>query len=112
MELKTKLWMEKDGLLVFGRGRAELLCAIEDTGSISAAARKMGMSYRHAWAMLKASEERLGMPLLRRSRGGAGGGGTRLTRHGRALLEKFRSLEVEFLELAREKEHELRSLFN
>ena len=112
MELKAKLWIEEDGLLVFGKGRAQLLRAIERTGSISAAAREMGMSYRHAWAMLKASEQRLGRPLLRRSRGGAGGGGTELTTHGRALLEKFRSVEAEFMELAGEKEHELRSLLD
>ena len=104
--------MEHDGQLVFGRGRAELLEAIDSTGSMSAAARKMGMSYRHAWAMLEASERRIGRPLLRRSRGGAGGGGARLTETTYTMLKTFRSVEAEFQDLARRKTRELQDLFD
>jgi len=110
MELKAKIWIERGGKLVFGRGRAELLEATERTGSMSAAARELGMSYRHAWSMLRASEQRLGKPLLERRRGGAGGGGARLTPLGKALLVKFRSIEKEFWDLARKCERRLRPL--
>lgn len=112
MELRAKIWIEQEGELVFGRGRAELLEAIDSAGSISAAAQKTGMSYRHAWAMLKASEQRTGQPLLRRSRGGPGGGGTRLTEHARSLLRAFRSIEEEFYRLAQEKQRELQDLLD
>lgn len=77
MELNAKVWMSQNGRVVFGRGRAELLDAIDAAGSISAAARRLGMSYRHAWTILRTSEKRLGRPLVHRSRGGAGGGGAR-----------------------------------
>ena len=110
MELKVKVWIERDGALCFGRGRAQLLDAIAQTGSISAAARKIGMSYRHAWTMLRASERRLGGQLAQRVRGGSGGGGARLTPWGTALLEGFRTVESAFLTLAREKQHEVEAL--
>ena len=69
------------------------------------------MSYRHAWTMLKASEERLGKVLVQRSKGGAGGGGARLTEDARALLEKFRAIEEEFLGLARKRQPDVDGLF-
>ena len=112
MDLKSKVWLEEGGALCFGPGRAELLEAIDGAGSISAAARKMGMSYRHAWTMLRTSEERLGRPLVRRSRGGAGGGGARLTDDARVLLGRFRAIEGDFSNLAREKQRELEALFD
>ena len=104
--------MEREGELIFGRGRAELLAAIESTGSISAAADRLGMSYRHAWSMLRTSEERMGRPLVQRTRGGVGGGGARITDYARALLERFQSVEAEFANLARKKEPELQALLD
>lgn len=67
MEFQCKVWLKKDGKVVFGLGRAQLLEAVERTGSLAAAARELGMSYRAAWGRLKASEERLGMKLLERA---------------------------------------------
>lgn len=110
MELKTKIWVTHKGRMVFGRGRAELLEAIDSGGSISEAARRLGLSYRHAWAMLRESEKHLGRRLLDRARGGSGGGGARLTRDGRALLGKFRSIEADFVKLAGEKQNELENI--
>jgi len=111
MELKVKVWLEEDGALCFGAGRAELLEAIEGAGSISAAARRMGMSYRHAWTMLRTSEQRLGRALVRRSKGGASGGGARLTDDARALLDGFRAIEGDFAKLAVKKQHEMGDMF-
>jgi len=112
MKLKVKVWIEREGELVFGRGRAELLERIEKAGSISAAADGLGMSYRHAWSMLRTSEERLGRPLVERTRGGPGGGGATLTAEANALLQEFRAVEADFAKLAREKERELQTLLD
>lgn len=112
MELKTKVWMERDGALCFGGGRAELLEAIDATRSISAAARRIGMSYRHAWTMLRTSEKRLGRSLVLCSKGGRGGGGARVTAAGRALLEKYRAIESDFLNMARQGQHEIEALLD
>ena len=55
MEIKYKIWIEKDGKVVFGKGRDDILSCIEDTRSLNAAAKKLKMSYRAAWGRLKAS---------------------------------------------------------
>jgi molybdate transport repressor ModE-like protein len=93
MKLRAKMWIEVNGQHLFGRGRAALLEAIEQEGSIQAAAARLGLSYRHAWTMLRTSERRWGRKLIETSRGGSGGGGTRLTETGRSLLKLFRRLE-------------------
>jgi molybdate transport system regulatory protein len=64
MEIKHKLWLERDGHVIFGPGREGMLKAIEECHSLSAAAKKLRMSYRAAWGRLKASEERLGIKLV------------------------------------------------
>ena len=110
MKLRSKVWLERDGELVFGPGRARLLEALAERGSISAAAEELDMSYRRAWAMLKASERRLGSRLVERTRGGAGGGGARLTPVGQKVLETFRRLESDFRTLTEEKQHEVDDL--
>ncbi len=113
MKLKAKVWFAgDDGDAVFGRGRAELLEAVDATGSISAAARQVGMSYRHAWAMIRASEQRMGRRLLVRSRGGTGGGGARLTDGARALVRAFRAVEADFAKLTEEKQRALRNVLD
>ena len=110
MELRTKTWIARDGELVFGRGRAQLLEAVDATGSISAAARRLDMSYRRAWSMIKASEERLGLSLLERSKGGAKGGGARLTPVARDLLRAFRRMESSIQDQVRKEEGALRKI--
>jgi molybdate transport system regulatory protein len=64
MEIKYKIWIEKDGKIVFGRGRETILKAIREASSLNNAARKLQMSYRAAWGRLKASEQRMGMKLV------------------------------------------------
>ena len=92
MEIKYKIWLEKDGKVVFGHGREELFLAIEEYRSLNAAAKKLGMSYRAAWGRLRASEARLGIKLVESD--GAGKAMT-LTPLAKALLEKFIHLEKE-----------------
>jgi molybdate transport system regulatory protein len=95
MEIKSKVWLEKDGKLVFGKGKALILRAVGETGSINKAAEKMNMSYRRAWSYIRSAEKRLGTALLIKSKGGKNGGGCVLTDYAKNLLEKFDKFEHE-----------------
>jgi molybdate transport system regulatory protein len=93
MKVRVKVWLEHKGEQVFGSGKADILHAVEETGSLNAAAAQLGMSYRHVWAAIRAAEERLGRPLLRKQRGGRKGGGATLTNYARKLVAQFEALE-------------------
>lgn len=74
---------------VIGSGKAALLRSIEKHGSISAAARDMGLNYRRAWFLIETLNESLGQPVVETQKGGATGGGATLTPTGRAVVEAF-----------------------
>lgn len=95
MQVKSKVWLEKDGKLVFGIGKTLILKTISQTGSINKAAKIMNMSYRHAWSYIRSAEKRLGEPLLIKIKGGKEGGGAVLTDYAKDLLRKFTELEQE-----------------
>ncbi|MGA0713789.1 MAG: winged helix-turn-helix domain-containing protein [Gemmobacter sp.] len=78
----------------FGPGKAELLERIRDTGSIAAAGRGMGMSYKRAWSLVEGLNAMGRAPRGTRARGGAGGGGAMLTPRGAEVLARFRALEA------------------
>ncbi|QRZ13214.1 winged helix-turn-helix domain-containing protein [Paracoccus methylovorus] len=80
--------------LTFGRGKADLLQSIDEEGSISAAGRRMGMSYRRAWSLVEEMNAHFVAPLVDSSRGGAKGGGAVLTEQGRQVLADYRALET------------------
>jgi 8-oxo-dGTP diphosphatase len=82
-----------DGVAIMGEGRAELIELIDDTGSLSEAARAMGMSYRYAWGMVRKISQAAGGPVVKSTRGGSRGGWTTLTPLGRDLLDTFRRVE-------------------
>ena len=92
-----KLWLEtKDGY-VFGQGVLALLQGIQEMGTLSGAAEALGMSYRHAWGLIKKVERRIGKPLLRTRKGGKlGGGGAELTPTGQELIKVFMRFESVF----------------
>ena len=75
-----------------GPGKAMLLESIRDTGSISAAAREMGMSYKRAWLLLDSINQAFTEPVVTAAPGGAGGGGATLTRFGAEVLERYRRI--------------------
>jgi molybdate transport system regulatory protein len=85
--------------IVFGRGiaigpgKADLLAAIDEHGSIAAAGRMMGMSYQRAWSLVDDLNGAFREPLVSSSRGGASRGGATLTDFGRTMLERYRSIE-------------------
>lgn len=88
-KIRARIWIEHHGECVLGDGRARLLQEIDERGSISAAARSLGMSYRHAWEHVRKIEQRLGRRVLERTCGGSAGGGSRLTPFARRLLGDF-----------------------
>lgn len=80
--------------IAVGPGKAELLDAIARTGSISAAAREMGMSYRRAWTLVETMNRSFRKPLVASVIGGRGGGGARVTEAGREVLRRYRAMET------------------
>ncbi len=87
--IKTKVWLEKDGKLLMGRGRATLLERIDQMVSISAAARSMKLAYRNAWLWVEAMNRTYGAPLVEKATGGRRGGNSRLTEAGRQLVREY-----------------------
>ena len=85
-----------------GPGKAALLASIRDTGSISAAARDMGLSYKRAWLLLDSMNRAFTEPVITAAPGGSKGGGASLTVFGGELLERYRHIENEAAALARE----------
>lgn len=107
MQVKSKVWLEKNGKLIFGRGKAEILKAVNRYGSLNKAAQKLNMSYRRVWSQIKSVESHLGKPLLIKEKGGLSGGGARLTGTAKELLEKFVVLENEIKALTDKKFKEI-----
>ncbi|MBM4041759.1 MAG: LysR family transcriptional regulator [Planctomycetes bacterium] len=89
LSVRCKVWVEQDGQAVFGDGRVQLLEGIRDAGSLTAAAKRLGMPYRTAWKHLSLMERAYGRRLVERTTGGATGGGCRLTPAGRKLLDGY-----------------------
>ena len=91
--LRLFLRLELGPEIAIGPGKADLLAGIAETGSIAAAARRMGMSYKRAWLLVEAMNGFFREPLVIAARGGRGAGGARLTKEGEAVLEAYRSLQ-------------------
>lgn len=87
---KIKIWLSTEANEgAFGGGKYRLLKAIEEQGSLAAAAEKLNISYRKAWGDLKKAEQYLGITLIVKTRGGSGGGQTLLTPEGVKLLKAY-----------------------
>ena len=96
--------------IALGPGKAELLELIDKTGSISEAARQMGMSYNRAWLLTNAMNECFKAPVVVPLRGGAAGGGAGLSETGRRALKMYRQLEQQSLKASAETWDELQNL--
>lgn len=90
--LRGRVWIETDEGTFIGYGRCELLERIRDMGSISAAARSMEMSYRHAWKLVDSMNGQSVTPLVTASPGGKGGGGAQVTDAGARAIRCFRAV--------------------
>ena len=85
-----KIWLSTtDAEIVFGSGKYRLLRAIEQSGSLAAAAESLKISYRKAWGDLKKAETHIGKRLIIKNRGGSGGGRTSLTPEGDRLVKAY-----------------------
>lgn len=88
-----KLRIKLCAMAALGPGKVDLLQAIERCGSITAAAKDQGMSYRRAWGLLEELNHALAEPVVGTSFGGARGGGASLTATGRAVIDIYRRIE-------------------
>lgn len=90
LQVRTKVWLERDGAFVIGDGGLRLLLALLDEGSLLAAARRIGWSYRHAWQYLRRAERILGSALVVARPGKGARRGTVLTPDGQRMLALLR----------------------
>jgi len=87
--IKSRIWIEVDGEILLGEGRVRLLKAISETGSLSKAAKNLGMSYKKAWSLVDAMNSRAQIPVIQTSIGGKKGGGSTLTDYGKSLISAY-----------------------
>lgn len=92
LDVKLRVWCDDE--IAMGPGKADLLDAIAQAGSISAAARAMNMSYRRAWLLVDAMNRCFQQPLVRSAAGGQQGGGAHVTEAGLAVLAQFRAMQA------------------
>jgi molybdate transport system regulatory protein len=88
--IKLSIFFESGARI--GPGKIALLESIRDTGSISAAARSMGMTYKRAWLLLDSINQAFTEPVVISAPGGAGGGGATLTPFGAEVLKRYRRI--------------------
>jgi molybdate transport system regulatory protein len=100
IRLRVRLALDK--YTAFGPGKADLLEGISQSGSIAAAGRKLGMSYKRAWTLVETLNGSFEEPLVISSRGGQSGGGAHLTATGERILALYRSIETKTKDAAAE----------
>ena len=92
LKLRSSQWIvDEHNNIIIGNGRAEILKNIEQTGSINQTAKAMKMSYKAVWSKIKATEKHLDIRIVHTDRKE----GSRLSREGKELLEKYRRLKKE-----------------
>ncbi len=104
--LRLRIVFGNDAML--GPGKADLLQRIGETGSIAAAGRSMGMSYKRAWTLVETMNAAFREPLVDSARGGVKGGGAQLTEAGVTVLAHYRKLEDIMAEAGAARIHALR----
>ena len=87
--VKTKVWLDLGQGVAFCHGKAGLLLAIDELGSINRAAHRVNMSYKRAWKYIRELEGHLGAKILLTTVGGVNGGGSQLTEVGTNLLREY-----------------------
>ena len=97
--IQASVWLEKDGELYIGGGRATLLEKLYQLGSIAAAARAMKLTYRNAWLWIDAMNRLAPSPLVEKITGGAGGGHTQLTDEGLQAIAQYHALRTKLAEI-------------
>ncbi|WP_298533662.1 winged helix-turn-helix domain-containing protein [uncultured Algibacter sp.] len=88
-KIKSRIWIESENNVLLGEGRVHLLKAIDETGSLSKAAKSLNISYKKAWQLLDSVNKSAKKPVTINSIGGKGGGGAELTEYGKSLVKVF-----------------------
>lgn len=96
--------------VAIGPGKIDLLRQVDETHSISAAARALGMTYKRAWLLIDSLDQGFGRPVVETATGGKGGGGAMLTPLGRQLVERYAALEARLNASAQDELEALRRL--
>lgn len=99
-QIKSRIWIEKQGNIFLGYGRIELLKKVDEEKSINAAAKELNMSYKKAWRLINDMNEASEKPIIIKNIGGKDGGGTILTPYGKSLITQFETLNkncIDFL---------------
>lgn len=108
MQVKVKIWIEDENQnLIFGGGKTEVLELIEQTGSISKAASKVGMNYKKAWSHIKILEEHIEDDLVLTHKGQGELSGSSLTPKAKELIELYKTLQNDIKKYADERFEEL-----
>ncbi|WMI65405.1 LysR family transcriptional regulator [Aestuariibaculum sp. YM273] len=105
-KIKSRIWIEHENGVLLGEGRVQLLKAIDDTGSLSKAAKSLNISYKKAWDLIDSVNKSAKQPVTINSIGGKGGGGAELTEYGKSLINVFDDINKncwDFLDLQLEK---------
>ena len=93
-KVQFRVRIYRDDTIDIGPGKVQLLEGIAETGSISAAARQLDMSYRRAWQLVVQMNSALAAPAVQTAKGGAHGGGASLTAIGVSIVTHYRSMET------------------
>ena len=93
--VKLRMRVMAGDIIAIGPGKIELLEAINETKSIAAAAKSLGMSYRRAWLLVDSMNQSLSEPAVVTSTGGSHGGGTALTETGHLVISLYRRIELQ-----------------
>ncbi|GAA4303740.1 winged helix-turn-helix domain-containing protein [Aestuariibaculum suncheonense] len=105
-KIKSRIWIEHEDNVLLGEGRVQLLKAIDETGSLSKAAKSLNISYKKAWDLIDSVNKSAKKPVTINTIGGKGGGGAELTGYGKSLILAFDDINKncwDFLELQLEK---------
>lgn len=95
IEVECHIFIKKNGNCFLGSHKTELLNEIMQCGSLSGAAKKLKISYQHAWTMIVEMNRLAPSPLVIMQRGGVNGGGTEISSYGRRILEEYRMIEIQ-----------------
>ncbi len=110
LQVTGNLWLDRKGQNLLGGYRIDLLESIERSGTLTQAAKDVGLSYKAAWDAVDAMNNLADKPLVVRSAGGRAGGGSALTEHGRRLVQLYRLLESGWQQLLSRMQAELGDL--
>ncbi len=108
MDIKVKVWIEdNDRNLIFGSGKTEVLKYIDETGSISQAAQKVGMNYKKAWTHIKILQKHIEDDLVFAQKGRGENSGSTLSPKAREIIQTYEILEYDIKKYAQKRFEEL-----